>query len=89
MGKNWFFKTIAFNLSVFVTVAAFLLYLLFNFLMQQNEAEIKHVSGQYAAQVMQTVDSTLQSIDQAMLKELATSSELHDFMANAPWTNIT
>ncbi|MCY9669994.1 helix-turn-helix domain-containing protein [Paenibacillus alginolyticus] len=82
MGKTWFFKTLLFNLSILLAVGAFLLILLFYFLMKQNEDEMKHVSAQYAIQVMQTVDSKLQLIDQEVLKELVTSSELNNFLAN-------
>ncbi|MBB6734743.1 helix-turn-helix domain-containing protein [Cohnella zeiphila] len=82
MKKSWLFKTLLFNLFIFLFVAAFLLFLLFHLLTKQNEDEMTHVSRQYAIQVMQTVDSHLQSIDQNMLKGLLTSTGLNNFIKN-------
>lgn len=92
MKKHWFYRLLLSYLPIFLAIVSLLILIFFLSISEIVKKRVQEANDVLARQIMQTIDYSLQSIDQMIVKEVSTDDSLADFLAmsraqNGYWLN--
>ncbi|RAV18974.1 helix-turn-helix domain-containing protein [Paenibacillus contaminans] len=81
MNKTWFYRTLLSYVPVFFVVTAFLFFIFFQTLSEQNKKNAVKANDVLARQAMQSIDHSLKSIDQKLTYEAMNNQDMVRYFA--------
>lgn len=82
MTKPWFYRLLFSYLPVFFMITSVLIVLIILSISQLSKREAENANKTYALHIMQSVDYTLKTIDEYVIKELQTNQRIDQFFDN-------
>lgn len=82
MTKPWFYRLLFSYLPVFFMITSVLIVLIILSISQLSKKEAENANKTYALHIMQSVDYTLKTIDEYVIKELQTNQRIDQFFDN-------
>lgn len=81
MNKKWFYRTLLSYIPVFFIVTSLLFFIFFQTLNQESKKEAAKANQFLAEQALNTIDSTLKSIDQKVTFDILSNSDFSYFLS--------
>ncbi|KIL40405.1 hypothetical protein SD70_13335 [Gordoniibacillus kamchatkensis] len=81
MSKKWFYRTLLSYIPVFFVVTAFLFFIFFQTLSEQNKKETIKANSFVAEQAIRFIDHSLKAIDEKVTLELLRNQDLAAFLS--------
>lgn len=84
MYKNWFYRTLISYIPVFFILSAFLFFIFFQTLNEQNRKETIKINDFLASQSIQTIDASLRSVDHKISMEVMRNHDILQYFSDSP-----
>ncbi|QHW30918.1 helix-turn-helix domain-containing protein [Paenibacillus rhizovicinus] len=88
MNRTWLRKMIWSYLPIFCFIFSFLFFVFFQTLVEQNNRNTKESSQVFVNQLLQSVDVSLRSLDNMLIREMVSSKLLTDFFQERGKDNV-
>ncbi|NBD23739.1 helix-turn-helix domain-containing protein [Paenibacillus glycinis] len=88
MNRTWLRKTIWSYLPIFCIMFSLLFFVFFQTLVEQNNRNTKDSSEVFVNQLLQSVDVSLRSLDNMLIREMVTGKLLNDFFLERGKDNV-